>query len=270
MPERFSSRHGFEPPEAPVTIRHESPFEARETLVNIAQESGLRPSSLRSILCRLLRVPEDRSNWSEFPNVDAEVRDKLRDAQWWEVYDFVEAVDDSLSRREEASRETLERGLPYFRAEVNKYFRRAGIGWQLTDGRIEVRGPEGTEQTLHTTREVLQETERDTAARELHEALSDLSRRPEPDLTGAIQHGIAALECVARDISGSSDTLGTLVQRNPGLFPPPLDKAVEKLFGFASEMGRHVQEGRTPSYEDSELTVALAAALITHLVRRSS
>lgn len=270
MVERFSARHGFQPPEAPITVRHDAPDEAREVLLIIAEEAGFQPSALRRILCRVLRVAPDPSNWSEYPNVYGEVRSKLRDADWWEVYDFVEALDQSLARREDVSRETLERGLPYFRAELNKYFRKAGIGWQLVDGRIEVRGPEVTEQTLHTALEVLKTSARDTAARELREAVADLSRRPEPDVTGAIQHSLAALECAARHVSGRTETLGALVERDPSLFPAPLDQAVKKLFGFASEMGRHLQEGRAPSYEDAELTVALAAALTTHLVRRST
>jgi len=53
---------------------------------------------------------------------------------------------------------------------------------------------------------------------ELHEALDDLSRRPEPDLTGAIQHAMAALECVASDTYGNPKaTLGDIIKRYPDL-----------------------------------------------------
>ena len=37
-----------------------------------------------------------------------------------------------------------------------------------------------------------------TASEELHKAIEDLSRRPTSDLTGAIQHGMAALERASR------------------------------------------------------------------------
>ena len=58
---------------------------------------------------------------------------------------------------------------------------------------------------------------------------TDLSRRPNPDITGAIQHAMAALECIARTVCGDgSSTLGALLKRNPDLIPKPLNEAVEK------------------------------------------
>ena len=113
----------------------------------------------------------------------------------------------------------------------------------------------------------LEQAEKPTAASELREADADLSRRP-PDLTGAVQHSIAALECVAREHCSDNATLGTLLQRYDNLFPKPLDKGIEKIWGFASEMGRHLREGRTPSAEEAELLVGLATACCTYLARK--
>jgi len=45
---------------------------------------------------------------------------------------------------------------------------------------------------------VLETAKLETAKTEIREALNDLSRRPTPDITGAIQHSLACLECVAR------------------------------------------------------------------------
>ncbi len=56
---RFSRRRGLEPPEAEITIRFEAPEDMRENIVDVAEENGLRPSTLRGILCALLRVPAD-------------------------------------------------------------------------------------------------------------------------------------------------------------------------------------------------------------------
>jgi hypothetical protein len=108
-----------------------------------------------------------------------------------------------------------------------------------------------------------------TAASELREANADLARES-PDLSGAVQHSLAALECVARDHCGDHATFGKLLERYPDLFPKPLDKALEKIWGFASEMGRHLQEGRMPSREEAELLVGLAMACCTYLVRKIS
>jgi hypothetical protein len=48
---------------------------------------------------------------------------------------------------------------------------------------------------------------------EIHKALENLSKRPVPDLTGAVQHAMAALECVANDVCGENgETLGKVVR----------------------------------------------------------
>lgn len=267
---RFSRRHGFEPPDAEITVRHDAPPELREVLVDIAYEAGLGPPGLRATVCRVLRVPEDRSNWSPFPNIDGEVRDHLGTCQWYEVYDIIEAIYARFVRFDEqeplggdASRHER------FESEINRYFRRNGIGWQLREGQIQVRGPEAFETTMTDARAELRSSGRETAENEIHQALLDLSRRPEPDLTGALQHGLATLECVARDVTGDpKSTLGAILGRNKGLFPPPIDQAAERLWGFASEQGRHLREGRKPEQEEVELTVHVAAALANYLAKR--
>ena len=108
-----------------------------------------------------------------------------------------------------------------------------------------------------------------TAAKEIHEALADLSRRPKPDATGAVQHAMAALECAAGDVTGDARaTLGEIIKKNPGLFQPPLDQAMEKVWGYTSQWGRHLREGREPSPEEAELVVGLASVMATHLTRK--
>ncbi len=118
--------------------------------------------------------------------------------------------------------------------------------------------------------QVLGDTGRPTAERELHEAIADLSRRPEPDLSGAVHHALAALECVMRDACDDPKaTLGELVKRYPGRLPKPLDTAVEKLWGYASEAGRHMREGGTPTHADAEFVVGATATIVTYLASTS-
>lgn len=148
-------------------------------------------------------------------------------------------------------------------------FRKEGIGWQLVDGEIRVRGPEAFEAIVKSASVTLSASGRTTAATEIHEALRDLSRRPDPDLTGALQHGLAALECVMRDACGDQKaTLGALLSKHKGVIPAPLDQAVEKIWGFASEQGRHVREGRQPDTEETELAVHVAAAVAAYLSKK--
>lgn len=192
--------------------------------------------------------------------------------EWYFVYDIIEAAYRHLAaeaRRGSASRERPPRP-DLFEQEVNAVFRRDGIGWQLVDGEVQIRGTEAFEDTMHQANAVLGEAGRPTAAREIHQALSDLSRRPDPDVTGALQHGLAALECVMRDVCGDPRaTLGALLSRNRGLVPAPLDQAIEKIWGFASEQGRHVREGREPELDEAELAVHVAAAVAVYLTKKS-
>jgi hypothetical protein len=64
--------------------------------------------------------------------------------------------------------------------------------------------------------------------------------------------------------------LGELTKKSPGLFPTPLDQVVEKLWGFTSEEGRHLREGRAPNVAEAELVVGLAGTLVSYLVKKSS
>jgi hypothetical protein len=139
---------------------------------------------------------------------------------------------------------------------------------QMMHGEVVTRGTETFESNVHGAVDALEAVGRATASGEIHEALMDLSRRPEADLTGAVQHAMAALECVARDVCGDERaTLGEIIKRYPGTIPKPLDDSVAKAWGYASEMARHIREGHKPERKDVELIVSLAATVATYLSR---
>jgi AbiJ N-terminal domain 4 len=261
----FSQRRGYTPPEPEITIRHDAPDWLRGIIIRVAYAAKLNPSDLREILCDLLLESPDSGNWSEFPNIDNEVQGLLARAEWFQVYDFIELIAQRLQPR------AFSKQLQDFTTKLNEAFRRKGVGWQLVGGKIEIRGEESFEKSVRTAIAVTAESGRSVAERELHEALQDLSKRPTPDITGAIQHGMAALECVARDVIGDQNaTLGELIKRNPGLLPKPLDTGVEKIWGYASDQARHVREGKTLDIRDAELVVGLAGSIATYLVKKAS
>ena len=268
MSDQFSARHGYTfATDVEITIRDDAPQELRTAVAYIAYESGLGPKLLRKDVCQVLRVEEDRNNWTEFPNIDEEVRYHLETCKWFRVYDIIERIYSRLNGY--AVDEEQASGADDFEKEINGYFREHGIGWQLNDGRVEVRGLEHFEAAVRGAATVLMETERETAGSELREAMLDMSRRPKADVTGAVQHSIAALECVARDITGDTKaSLGQIITRNPGFLPKPLDQAVAKAWGYASNMGRHLQEGSEPDFEDAELVVSISAAVCRYLITK--
>jgi hypothetical protein len=262
----FSARHGERPPEAEITIRREAPADLRFAALDIATDHGVQPSTLRATLCRMLRVRPDPQNWSEYPNIWGEVQNLADRLAWHQVYDLLERVAHDLAQPYDRDGRSAA-----FQAEINDYFRTAGVGWQFVEGMLEVRGPEAFETAVRGAAEVLGAAGRDTVKGELREALADLSRRPAADLTGAVQHAMGALECVARDVTGDrKGTLGEILKRHPGLIPKPLDAAIDKAWGYASERARHVREGETPTPEEAELVVGIAASVATYLSRRGT
>ena len=262
--ERFSRRYRYGPEEREISIRDDAPYEIRAAILKIAEgELGLSPGFLRDVLCTVLRKVPDRSHWSSYPNIWEECQQLIEGCPWYKVYDFVEAVYRQLAESGDASR--AER----WEALINEYFVEAGVGWRLTDGQLESRGPEAFEASVDTARAALESASLPTARQEIHEALRDLSRRPGPDLTGAVQHAMAALECTAREAIGDPRaTLGEIIKRYPDVLPKPLDDALSKMWGYASEMARHIREGRTPSRAEAELVVGVAASACAYLSSR--
>lgn len=260
MEGRFSDRHGYRGADKEITVREDAPEGLRFAISLIAQDAGLSPGAMRGVICANLLVRPDPSNWSEYPNIWEEVNSLIESCPWYNVYDIAEDFYALLDRRGPE-------GGSIFQGRLNQYFNEHGIGWQITGGRIVYRGSETFMEVTRQAIAVLSQVGRSAAANEVHEALADISRRPSPDVTGAIQHSIAALECTARDVIGEPNlTLGRLIPRL-GL-SPPLDTAVEKLWGYASERARHVREGQAVPSEEAELVVSIACAVCTFLSRR--
>jgi hypothetical protein len=259
----FSKRHGLASEDAPITIRHEAPNWLRTYVVAEAEAANLNIDEQRKMVCRMLYESPDPGNWSP-GNVENEVRGLLERAEWFYIYDYIEHICANLKQRPHHR-------CVRFSERINDAFRLKGIGWILEDGRIEVRGDESFEASVRGAVELATTTGRPTARHELHQALADLSKRPIPDITGAVQHAGAALECVARDVTGDpKPTLGEIIKKFPNMFPAPLGQVVEKIWGFSSEHGRHLREGRPPQYDEAELLVGLSGTLATYLMRKNT
>ncbi|WP_397447771.1 AbiJ-NTD4 domain-containing protein [Polaribacter sp. R77954] len=256
----FSKRNGhFSIKEKEITIREDAPEGLRGFIRMVFYDLNKNPSDLRDITSRVLKIAPDSNNWSEFPNIDYEVSDHLDNCEWYLVYDIIEVIIQKLNG---AEKET-------FISEINEYFVTNGIGWKIVNEEIETRGDEVFETAVNTVVKVLESAKLQTAKTEIREALNDLSRRPSPDITGAIQHSLACLECVSREITGDKKaTLGELMKKYPGVIPSPLDQAVTKIWGFTSEQGRHLREGEAPEYLEAELVVEVTAAISTYLGKK--
>jgi hypothetical protein len=264
MADSFSQRYGFRAsPE--INVREDAPQEVRAGILTILYDQmRISYSEIRGVVCPVLHVFPNRDNWSEIPNVRDEVVGLLQNCDWYRIYDFCEAIyrhfQLSFSWRAEQ-----------FAERLNGLFHEHGIGWQMQEGHIVVRGAEEFEHGVGAALKEMQEAGHQTSRRELEEARRDLSRRPLPDITGTIQHCVAALECVARILSNDETaTLGEILDRHAEQLgiPKPLDITVQKMWGYASEMARHIREGRNPSKEEAELLLGVSAAVITYLLQK--
>jgi hypothetical protein len=267
----FSKRYGFGKPKE-IAIWEDAPEPLRHCVLEIAKSLDVSPSPLRDIICLVLRQRPDPNNWSEYPNIQFEMEQLVYGCEWFKFYDFVEALYSHIAKPAEASsrksRQDAAHSAVQFEESVNEFMVDEGIGWQLIGGEMVTRGTETFESNVHGAVEALEQADRLTARDEIHEALIDLSRMPVADLTGAVQHAMAALECVARDVCGDAKaTLGEVIKKYPDTIPKPLDESISKAWGFASEMARHIREGRKPERREVELIVGLAATVATYLSR---
>jgi len=255
----FSRRLGYTGPAGEITIREDAPDDLRFTVLDEATKAGLDPGDLRDVVCRVFRKRPDPNNWSP-GNVQEEVEDLVYGADWFRVYDVIEAIVNRLLSSERRR----------YRDALNEFMIERGIGWQIDGVEVVARGSEAFESSVQLASAELAEAERVTARAEIGEALGDLSRRPAPDLRGAIHHAMGALECVARDVTGDEKaTLGEILKHRPELLPKPLDAAVGQIWGYSSNYARHVSQMRTPDREEAELVVGLAAVVAAYLSRKA-
>lgn len=255
----FTERMGIDVPESPITIRNDAPSAFRNYLFQLMQKYEHSLKKIRSYVCCVTKEAEDPNNWGENDFMKSEIQSIIENCPWYRIYDIIEYFYQKLL----ANKSEFER-------DINDYFVEKGIGWKLANGIIETRGDGIFEQKIEEVTDVLDRVKLETSRNEIHEALKDMSKRPNPDITGSVQHSVAALECLCREISGDEKaTLGKLINDNPDIVPRPLNNVVKEIFGFASEQGRHLKEGCAPNYEEAELIVYLSASLCTYLTKKN-
>lgn len=256
---KFSKRHGFATTPT-VQFRHSAPEGLRHSIVQAAYVH-LSYDQIRTSICRTLYIAPDKGNWSEIPNIRDEVDYIIQDVEWYRVYDIIEGLVSFIEGTYG----------PYkaeqFVNQINEVFVDMGAGWQYTAGvGVVIRGDADFEDAVHNSAMTLTKSGFDVAAKEIREALSDLSRRPDPDLTGAIHHALGALEATARYLSGTNEDLGKLATKI-GL-PAPLDGALKHMWGYSSNFGRHVSPTKVPTSADAQLVVHLSCAYCRYLIDR--
>ena len=274
----FSQRQGYVRPKE-IVYRDELPEKLRQPIIDI-----LRRSFNWNFLWERIEAlfnpygidewpstgqPKTISKEEDNPNFIAAKRVLLR-CEWFRLYDLIEDLYGQLDFHDTELRNEDEEFQAYpFQQKLNEYFEYAGIGWKLADGKIIARGDDAFEHAVRTSETELKAAGRSTAGERIESAIRNLSLRPKPDFSGAVSHATSAMECVLHDITGKGMTLGEYVKKRSDLFPGHLKKALEGVWGYASEEGaRHGKEGVEPLREEAEFIVGIAAALTAYLNRK--
>lgn len=258
MEELFSKRNGFAIKTHDIVIRYGAPSDMRGYLFLIMQDYGYGYKKLRDVVCRATMQSPDPNNWGENDFMKNEIDNLIQSCDWPLVYDLIETF---YSKIKDSERKR-------FSNEINAYFLANGIGWKFENGKIEYRGDDLFEDSLQQAKDHLLLKNMPVSSRELKEAIHDLGKRPNADITGAVQHSLAALECVCREITREKDTLGSLINKHPYIVPKPLDEVISKIWGYASNNGRHLKEGNAPNFAETELLVHLSASICLYLSKK--
>ena len=171
----FSERHGYRVADPEITIREDAPDDLRYAVAEIARRAGAGPHGIREVVCGVLFVRPNPGNWSAYPNVWGEVQDLLSSCEWFKIYDIAEALWRSFYPDDQAQ--------DLFQEELTDFSANAESAGELKDpDGIVFRGGEAFSAVTKQAVQVLAATGRTTASTEIHEALTDISRKP-PDVT---------------------------------------------------------------------------------------
>lgn len=261
----FSKRHGYAKPAAKITIREDAPESVRVVALETASTLGLSASTIRDIVCRILRKRPDLNNWSA-DNIWREVQYEFYGAEWFRVYDIIEAFYIALL---ELDPHGFFKKPQTFQDALNAAFSEDGIGWQLIKGQVVARGDEGFQEAVKSAAADLSKNQRPTAASNIQSAVKALSERPKANTSGAVAHATSAVECLLHNITGQTMTLGKYLDKHSTMFHGSLKKALDGVYGYASDAGaRHGKEGQEPSFDEAQFvitTCAAACSLLTAL-----
>lgn len=190
----------------------------------------------------------------------------FREAQWYEVYDFVEFVPRIVLSSPE-SRE--------FRLRCNEVLERELSGYRFVGECI---SPITNETELKEIEEVLKtatEKRLEGVREHISAALSRLSDRKQPDYRNSIKESISAVESISKIIA--QDPKAELAKalriiKTKIALHPALEQGFLKIYGYTSDEGgiRHaLTEESNCDFEDAKYMLVSCSAFINYLIMKS-
>ncbi|WIW88084.1 hypothetical protein K3M67_14145 [Sphingobium sp. V4] len=255
----FSGRLGLRPA---MLVHNDAPMAFRHAVVGALKTEVISSDKVIGIVQRGTALPRPPGHI-----VDKVLVAMIERCEWWRVFDVGEAGYAAIHSEQYLGPNKAET----FERAINEACRANSIGWKMEAGIFAVVA--STAQHDHATDIIadLDVSQLKTSANELREAHRDLSRRPLPDISGGMQHAGAAIECLAREISGETKlTLGDIIKRRADLFPGAYRKMAEAMWGIVSNQGRHIREEGEPDLEEALFVVGSITNLAAYLLARRS
>jgi hypothetical protein len=200
---------------------------------------------------------------TEVPAFRQYVRENFFKGEWYEVYDFTEALIGELE--EEA---TLKESLIDL---INSFLEGEKAAYRIVDGQV---AEITSEEEISAIEGAIDDSLSVPPVRlHLRSALSKLTDRKQPDFRNSIKESISAVEAMCRLITGDPKaTLGKALKnlRDSGVqLHPTLESAWSKLYGYSSDEGgiRHaLSDEGSITYADAQYMLVSCSAFVSYLI----
>lgn len=199
--------------------------------------------------------------WSAFVQ---HVRNWFFRCEWYEVYDFIEAL---LVETEGSLRESI--------TDLTNHFLETEMSaYRIVNDRVaEITSSE----EISAIEDAIRDTEQFSPVRDhLKNAVTKLTDRKNPDYRNSIKESISAVEALCKRITKDPGaTLGTAIKRlkDAGVqLHPAVETAWSKLYGYTSDKGgiRHaLTDAATIGFAEAKYMLVSCSAFISYLIELS-
>ncbi|AHE57333.1 hypothetical protein [Sphingomonas sanxanigenens] len=256
-PDFFSGRLGLRPL---AIVHNDAPIGFRHAVVGALKTEIISSEKIIGVVQRGTALPRPPGHVT-----NTVLMAMIEQCEWWRVFDVAEAGYTAIHAEQYFG---PNKALTYERA-INEACRANSLGWKLESGIFAVISSTAQHDDAARIIRDLDSAQLRTSASELREAHRDLSRRPLPDISGGMQHAGAAIECLAREISGDTKlTLGDIIKKHDDLFPGAYRKMADGMWGIVSNQGRHIKEEGEPTLEEALFVVGSITNLAAYLLAR--